>query len=201
MAERKRARRDQSRRQGRGRSAAFVLRQVRVVRLDQCRAAEWRFRLPGSRREYRPGRYRGVIWGGRRSGVAAWAVVGSPYEQAPRRADIFAVLCHGESPPLPSAHPDDLTYGVRVLTVIPRSVMEGRIKLELPGHRWPQRAPTPSTAVVPFVRFGPRKRTCAPSKSSHREKPRSRYLSSGITSRTPCNHEFPPRNRRSSKFE
>ena len=106
------------------------------------------------------------------------AVVGSPYEQAPHRADIFAFLCHGESPPLPSAHPDDLTYGVRVLTVIPRSVMEDRIKLELPGHTWPQRAPTPSTAVVPFVRFGPRKRTCASSKSSHREKPRSRRLSS-----------------------
>jgi hypothetical protein len=115
-----------------------------------------------------------------------------PYEQAPRRADILAVLCHGESPPLPSAHPDDLTYGVRVLTVIPRSVMEDRIKLELPGHTWPQRAPTPSTAVVPFVRFGQRKRTCASSKSSHREKPRSRCLSSGITSKTPLQSRVPP---------
>jgi hypothetical protein len=42
-------------------SWAFVLRQVRVVHLDQCRAAQWRFRLPGSRREYPPGRHRGVI--------------------------------------------------------------------------------------------------------------------------------------------
>jgi hypothetical protein len=73
----------------------------------------------------------------------------------PRRADIFA-LSAMTSGHHSRVHTETIRpCSVRVLTAIPRSVTDDRIKLEPPAHTWSQSARTPSTAVVPFVRFLP----------------------------------------------
>jgi hypothetical protein len=73
----------------------------------------------------------------------------------PRRADIFA-LSAMTSGHHSRVHTETIRpCSVRVHTAIPRSVTDDRIKLEPPAHTWSQSARTPSTAVVPFVRFLP----------------------------------------------
>jgi hypothetical protein len=79
----------------------------------------------------------------------------------PRRADIFA-LSAMTSGHHSRVHTETIRpCSVRVRTAIPRSVTDDRIKLEPPAHTWSQSARTPSTAIVPFVRFLPGARDLA----------------------------------------